>query len=86
MKRQVGLYVVGLSRFLGGFSLKNKAHAYSLTVCVTEGFVFNVKPSVGDYLVRMEVDCDRVTVFSVSVAFRKSFTVSSKAKVRIISF
>lgn len=70
--------------FLKGFSLKIKVHTYSLTVCVTEGFVFNIKPSVGDQFIGMEVDCDRIPIFSA--VFWKSFTVSGKGKVRITSF
>jgi len=63
------VWFVCQARFLKGFSLGIKVCAYSLTVRVTEGFVFHVKPSVGDQFIRMKVDCDRITIFSVSVAF-----------------
>lgn len=63
------MWLVFQAQFLEGFSLKIKAHAYSLTICVTEGFVFNIKPSVCDQFIGMEVDCDRIAIFSVSVVF-----------------
>lgn len=55
--------------FLEVFSVKLKVHGYSLTIGVTEGFVFNIKPSVGDQFIGMEVDCDRIAIFFVSVVF-----------------
>lgn len=63
------MWLVCQAWFLKVFVLKFKVHAYSLTISVTEGFVFNIKASVGDQFIGMEVNCDRIAIFFVSVVF-----------------
>lgn len=58
-----------------------KVCVYSLTLRVTEGSVFNIKSSMGDKFIGMEIDSNRMAIFSVSAIFWNIFTVSGKAKV-----